>query len=62
MQQNKFLNTEKQEALRLNCSWRHMVNMRNRRLIPHIRLGRAIRYDPVAVDKAIEKLTVRELA
>lgn len=54
--------TEDELARELRISQRHLINLRNRRLIPHIRLGRAIRYDPVAVDKAIEKLTVKELA
>jgi len=62
MQETSSLLTEKQQAQRLNCSWRHLVNLRARRQIPYIKLGRIIRYDPVAVDKALAKLTVRELA
>jgi hypothetical protein len=53
---------EKQQAQELNCSLRHLINLRRKRLIPFIRLGQTIRYDPVAVEKALEKLTVKELA
>jgi hypothetical protein len=54
------LNTEKQQAAQLQCSLRQLVALRNRRLIPFIRLGKSIRYDPAAVQRALEKLTVRE--
>jgi hypothetical protein len=62
MKANSYLNTERQEAERLNISHRHLVNLRNRRLVPHLRLGGAIRYRPSDVDKALEKLTVKEIA
>jgi hypothetical protein len=55
------LNTEKQQAAQLQCSLRHLVDLRNKRLIPFIRLGRSIRYDPNAVQRALEKLTIKEL-
>ena len=58
----KALNTEPEEARRLSISRRHLVNMRNRRLIPYLRLGTSIRYNPDAVDKALQLLTVKELA
>ena len=45
----------------LQCSQRHLVNLRRKRLIPFIRLGRAVRYNPDAVSRAMEKLTVKEL-
>jgi Helix-turn-helix domain len=54
--------TERELAKELRVSVRALINYRNRRLIPHIRLGRSVRYDRVAVEKALEKLTVKELA
>ena len=62
MIQQKTLLTEKEQAQRLNCSWRHLVNLRERRQIPFIKLGKLVRYNPEAVQRALEKLTVRELA
>jgi hypothetical protein len=53
--------TEKQQADQLQCSLRHLVDLRNKRLIPFIRLGRSIRYDPDAVQRALQKLTIKEL-
>ena len=61
MQANTTLSTEKQQADKLNCSTRHLVNLRNRGLIPYIKLGKLIRYDSTAVDRAIQKMTVREI-
>jgi excisionase family DNA binding protein len=61
MSQKSYI-TEWELAEELRVSQRHLINLRNRRLIPHIKLGRLIRYDRAAVEKAIEKLTVRELA
>jgi predicted DNA-binding transcriptional regulator AlpA len=55
--------TEKELAKELNLSLRHLINLRNERLLPYIKLGRRlIRYDRHAVAAAIQKLTVRELA
>jgi Helix-turn-helix domain len=59
MQREQLLR-EKEQAKQLKCSLRHLINLRNKRLIPFIRLGRSIRYDPTAVQHALEKLTVRE--
>ena len=56
----QLLVTEKTLARILNCSHRHIMNLRNRRLIPHVRLGRAIRYNVVEVEKALHKLTIAE--
>jgi hypothetical protein len=61
MQIKCSLRTEQQEADRLNVCLRTMVNWRNRRLIPVIRIGRMVRYDPADVDKALAKLTIKEL-
>jgi Helix-turn-helix domain len=52
---------EKEQAEALNCSLRHLINLRNRRLIPFIKLGGAVRYDPAAVERALAKLTVDEI-
>ena len=54
--------TEKEQAEELQCSLRHLANLRKRRLIPYVRLGRSIRFDPAAVERALTKLSVRELA
>jgi excisionase family DNA binding protein len=43
----------------LNISPRHLVNLRERRVIPFIRLGRVIRYNRTAVSMAIAHLTVQ---
>jgi excisionase family DNA binding protein len=62
MVQQKTLLTEKEQAQQLNCSWRHLVNLRERRLILFIKLGKLVRYNPEAVQRALEKLTVREIS
>ncbi|CEF48934.1 unnamed protein product [uncultured bacterium] len=61
MQPRVFV-TERELAKELRISLRHLINLRNRRLVPHIKLGRLIRYDRTAVEKALEKLTVTEIA
>ncbi len=43
MHPGKLLITEKELAAMLSVSWRHVQNLRNRRLIPHVRLGRVVR-------------------
>ena len=57
----KELITEQEQAKLLHCSARHVWNLRKRRLIPVIKLGRSVRYDPEAVARAMGKLTVKEL-
>ena len=52
---------ENEQAEQLRCSIRHLINLRNKRLIPYIKLGKSVRYDPNAVQRALEKLTVKEL-
>jgi excisionase family DNA binding protein len=53
--------TEEQLAGILRVTDRHIRNLRSRNLIPFVRLGRTIRYDPDHVQAVIEKnLTVRE--
>ena len=53
--------TVKQQAARLRVCERHLINLRNKRLIPYIKLGRSIRYNPEAVQRALAKLEVKEL-
>ena len=52
--------TGKEQAAQMNCSLRHLINLRKKKLIPYIKLGgKSIRYDPVAVHRALTaKLTV----
>jgi hypothetical protein len=54
--------TEKQQAARLRICERHLINLRAKRLIPYIKLGRSVRYDPEAVQRAIQNLSIRELS
>jgi len=53
--------TIKQMAVQLGLSWRGLNELTKRRQIPVIKLGRSVRYSPSAVEKAIEKLTIREV-
>ena len=52
--------TGQEQAKRLSCSIRHLRRLRNRRLIPFVKLGGAIRFNPEAVARAVEKLTIKE--
>ena len=58
--QRQPLITEQEQAELLRCSLRHLINLRNQRLVPFVKLGRLVRYNPDQVEKAIQKLTVRE--
>jgi hypothetical protein len=60
--QRQPLITEKAQAELLGCSLRHLINLRNRRLVPFVRLGKCVRYNPDAVQQALQKLTVNERA
>jgi hypothetical protein len=53
------LNTPDQEAIRLNLSPRTMAKARStgQPSIPFIKIGRSVRYDPVAVDQWLAKNT-----
>lgn len=42
----------------LQCSSGHVENLRNRRLIPSIKLGRLVRFREGDVLAALEKLTI----
>lgn len=57
----RMLLTEKEMADSLAISWRGLSEFRKRRMIPVVRLGRAIRYNPSEVARALEKLTVRSI-
>ena len=51
------------QAQQLGISPRHLHDLTKQRLIPCVRLGRAVRYNPTAVAQAVEKnLTQRALA
>jgi hypothetical protein len=55
--------TEKELAAELRISLRHLITLRNQRVIPHIKMGsRIIRYSRAAVARALEKMTVKEIA
>lgn len=43
----------------LNISLRCVRTMQQRRLIPHVKLGRCVRFRLRDVEKALERLTVR---
>jgi hypothetical protein len=58
----KRLLSNKELAPIIGCSWRHVMTLREKRLIPYVQLGRLVRYDPTEVMKAIQKLTIREHA
>jgi excisionase family DNA binding protein len=52
-----------EQAKLLGISTRHLHDITKQRLVPCVRLGRAVRYNPAQVAAAIEKnLTQRALA
>jgi hypothetical protein len=55
----RILNTPEQEAARLNLSARTMAKARStgHPAIPFIKIGKTVRYDPVAVDQWLAKNT-----
>jgi excisionase family DNA binding protein len=61
--QSQKLITVREQAALLSVSPRHLHDLTKQRLVPCVRLGRAVRYNPQAVAAAIEKnLTQRALA
>jgi excisionase family DNA binding protein len=56
--QNKLLLSSRELAPILGCSWRHIENLRRKRLIPCIRLGHLVKFRLSDVEKALENLTV----
>lgn len=57
-----LLLTVEQMAAEIPCSKRHLQNMTIRRLVPVIKFGKLVRYDRDAVFRAIEKMTIKEVA
>ena len=57
MSTQRKLNTPEQEAERINIPFRTMSKARStgHPAIPFIRIGKTIRYDPLAVDAWLEK-------
>ena len=56
--QIEALLTEQDVAAVLSVSIRHVRNLRQRRLLPWVKLGRSVRFTVPAVRAALEKLTV----
>jgi hypothetical protein len=57
----RYLATEEEQARMLGCSRRFLRQLRLKRLVPFVRVGRNwIRYNPLKVAAAIEKLTIKE--
>jgi excisionase family DNA binding protein len=59
--QQKTLLTVREQAEQLSISWRGLQEFTKKRMIPSVRLGRLVRYNPIEVSKALEKLTVRSI-
>lgn len=57
----KTLLTEKEQAALLSISWRGLQEFRKKRLVPFVRIGRLVRYRPTEVERALERLTIREV-
>ncbi len=57
----KLLLNKHELAALLGCSWRHVQNLTAARAIPHIRLGRCVRYSWPAVERQLERLTVKAI-
>jgi hypothetical protein len=56
----RFL-TSKEVLGMLQCSPRHLLNLRKRRLISFVRLGRTIRYSPDEIARAMSRLSVKAI-
>lgn len=54
------LEREETTAELLGISKRHLRTLRAQRLIPYIKLGRVVRFDPEQVARAVARLTVVE--
>jgi hypothetical protein len=57
MSTNRLLK-EKEVLELLQCSSRHLSNLRRRRLLAHFRVGRSIRYRLADIEAALSKLRV----
>jgi hypothetical protein len=53
--QSKHLITAREQAALLSVSTRHLHDLKNQRIIPCVRLGRSVRYNPQAVAAALER-------
>ena len=61
--QTKHLITVREQAALLSISSRHIHDLTKQRIIPCVRLGRSVRYNPQAVAAALERnATQRALA
>lgn len=54
--------TEKELVPEVKLCQRSLVGLRQKRLIPYMKIGRSVRYDLDAVKAALSKLTVKELS
>jgi len=54
IQTNQLVKPPEQAAL-LSVSPRHLHDLTNQRIIPCVRLGRSVRYNPQAVAAALER-------
>jgi len=59
--QQKTLLPLREQAELLSISWRHLQELSKKRLIPCVRLGRRILFNPLHVAAALEKLTVKSI-
>jgi hypothetical protein len=59
-QPNKLIG-EKQLLEDLQFSARHLWNLRKRRMIPYTKVGRRVMYNPTDVERALNKLSVKEI-
>jgi excisionase family DNA binding protein len=55
-----YLNSSEMAAW-LGVSLRTVVNLRRRRLLPHIKIGRLVRFSREQVESALRSYTVNEL-
>lgn len=49
--------TKKEIAHHYKCHVRTVTNFMRRRILPYTKIGRFVRFDPVACDRAMEKFT-----
>jgi hypothetical protein len=53
--ENVKLITPREQAALLSVCTRHLHDLKNQRIIPCVKLGRSIRYNPQAVAAALER-------